>query len=299
MASCLASGAGYPGSFAASTSTFSMTGGLARRSPAFAMSAAATRPDRCAWRPGSSGNASKMPKMRGPRRSANHAVVAGSSWTSARPPFRNDSTSLSLPGFASSCTYNATLTMTPPPPRALSPPLRARRPSGQRGDHVRHRGWRRRVLVAGEPVVDDRRGLVESAGQTGGLERRGDLLHLAHEAPRLARVVARRRLGALGQLRLRTSPLGQERVVHALRRRERTDGHEQRGGALGVGGVGHLEGGGRAGPVADGDRLERAALEQGGGALGLAAREVEAGRARATGRRSDEPPVHEGGAGRR
>ena len=79
MASCLASGAGYPGSFAASTSTFSMTGGLARRSPAFAMSAAATRPDRCAWRPGSSGNASKMPKMRGPRRSANHAIVAGSS----------------------------------------------------------------------------------------------------------------------------------------------------------------------------------------------------------------------------
>jgi hypothetical protein len=37
---------GYPGSFAARTSTFSMDGGLANNSPAFAINAAATRPVR-------------------------------------------------------------------------------------------------------------------------------------------------------------------------------------------------------------------------------------------------------------
>ena len=44
-----------------------------------AMSAAATRPERCACRPASSGNASKLPKVDGPSRSANQAVVSGSS----------------------------------------------------------------------------------------------------------------------------------------------------------------------------------------------------------------------------
>src|SRR6185503_12647062 len=139
----------------------------------------------------------------------------------ARPPFRKDSTSLSLPGFASSCTYSATLTMTPSS-RTMTPSSRPlpRRPSDERGHHVRHRGRRARILVAGEPVVDDRRRLVEAAGQPCGLEGGGHLLHLAHEAPRLARVVARGGLGALRQLRLRAAPLGQERVVHALGRRE-------------------------------------------------------------------------------
>src|SRR5215472_9823827 len=51
------------GNFAASTSIFSITGGLARSSEALAISAAATLPDKCACRPASSGKASKMPKV--------------------------------------------------------------------------------------------------------------------------------------------------------------------------------------------------------------------------------------------
>jgi len=101
----------YPGSLAARTSTFSITGGCANNSEAFAISAAATRPERCAWRPDSSGKASKMPNVDGPRRIANHAVVPGSSWTTARPPRRKFPTSVSFPGFASSRTSNATVTM--------------------------------------------------------------------------------------------------------------------------------------------------------------------------------------------
>ena len=54
-------GTAQPGSFAASTSTFSIDGGFASRSAALAMSAAATRPDKWACLPASSGNASKMP----------------------------------------------------------------------------------------------------------------------------------------------------------------------------------------------------------------------------------------------
>ncbi|HEY6885060.1 MAG TPA: hypothetical protein VI278_13585 [Nitrososphaeraceae archaeon] len=54
-------------------------GGFAKSSEAFSASAAATRPDRCACRPESSGKASKMPNVDGPIRVANQAVVAGSS----------------------------------------------------------------------------------------------------------------------------------------------------------------------------------------------------------------------------
>src|SRR5258707_7149185 len=68
----------HPGTLTARTSTFSMEGGDERSSGALAISAAATRPDRCACRPASSGKASKMPKVEGPRRMANHALVAGS-----------------------------------------------------------------------------------------------------------------------------------------------------------------------------------------------------------------------------
>ena len=82
----------------------SIDGGFASSSAAFAINAAATRPERCACRPASSGNASKMPKVDGPIRIANQAVVAGSSCTIASPPFKNDSTSFSFPGFASSRT---------------------------------------------------------------------------------------------------------------------------------------------------------------------------------------------------
>ena len=48
-----------------STSIGSIVGGLANRSGAFAISAWAIGPVRCAWRPASSSNASKMPKVRG------------------------------------------------------------------------------------------------------------------------------------------------------------------------------------------------------------------------------------------
>src|SRR5882757_2977522 len=49
------------GSFAASTSSFSIFGGSANNSAALAISAFATAPVRCASRPESSGNTSKMP----------------------------------------------------------------------------------------------------------------------------------------------------------------------------------------------------------------------------------------------
>lgn len=96
------------GSLAAMISAFSIEGGCASRSGACAINAAATWLARCASRPASSGNASKMPKVDAPRRRANHAVVAGSSCTSASPPARNFSTSFSRPGFASRRTNNPT-----------------------------------------------------------------------------------------------------------------------------------------------------------------------------------------------
>lgn len=58
-------------------------------SSAWAIKASATRPDRCAWRPESSGKTSKMANCESPSRTANHAVVSGSSSTSERPPSRN------------------------------------------------------------------------------------------------------------------------------------------------------------------------------------------------------------------
>ena len=45
-----------------------MVGGSENNSPAFAIKAAATLPERWASRPASSGKASKMPKVVGPRR---------------------------------------------------------------------------------------------------------------------------------------------------------------------------------------------------------------------------------------
>lgn len=64
--------------FAASTSTCSMWGGSASSSEAFSISAAAICPPRCALRPASSANASKMPNVDGPNRSANQIGVAAS-----------------------------------------------------------------------------------------------------------------------------------------------------------------------------------------------------------------------------
>src|SRR6266700_2395796 len=55
-----------------------------------------------------------MPEVVGPRRMPNHAVVAGSWRTSARPPRRNCSTSASFPRFASSRTNSATHLLSEP-----------------------------------------------------------------------------------------------------------------------------------------------------------------------------------------
>src|SRR3546814_1032417 len=70
-----------------------MDGGSENNSPAFAINAAATLPERWACRPASFGKASKIPKVLGPRRMPNQAVVAGSSLTMGRPLIRKLSTS--------------------------------------------------------------------------------------------------------------------------------------------------------------------------------------------------------------
>src|SRR5262245_56070637 len=99
------------GSLAAMTSTRSITGGSARRSAACAINAAAIGPARCACRPDSSGNASKMPNVDGPSRRPNQAVVAGSACANESPLRRNASTAASFPVFAFNRTNNATVTM--------------------------------------------------------------------------------------------------------------------------------------------------------------------------------------------
>src|SRR6266404_945520 len=101
----------YPGNLSANTSAFSICGGCARRSGAFSIKALATFPDRCASRPASSGNASKMAKVVGPSLIPNQAVVAGSCCTNPCASRKNFATSFSLPGFASSLTNNAFVVM--------------------------------------------------------------------------------------------------------------------------------------------------------------------------------------------
>jgi hypothetical protein len=95
------------GTFDARTATFSIVGGWASNSGAFCIKASATRPERCASRPASSPNVSKIPKVDGPSLSANQVVVPGSSWTIDNPACRNCSNSVSLPAFASKRTSNA------------------------------------------------------------------------------------------------------------------------------------------------------------------------------------------------
>ncbi len=99
------------GNLAARTSSCPIFGGCAKSSGAFAVSAAATLPDRCAFRPDSSVKTSKMPNEPGPMRIANHAVVPCSSSTIGSPSRRNSSTAASLPGFASSRTKRPTVTV--------------------------------------------------------------------------------------------------------------------------------------------------------------------------------------------
>jgi hypothetical protein len=75
-------------SFAARISTGSIVGAYASNSGAFAMRAAAIWPARCACRPASSGNASKIPNVVGPSFRANQTVVAGSALASGSALFK-------------------------------------------------------------------------------------------------------------------------------------------------------------------------------------------------------------------
>lgn len=63
-----------------------------------------------AWRPDSSGKASKTPNEDGPKRMPNQRTVSGSCWTSESPWRRQSATSCSRPGIASMRTSSATLT---------------------------------------------------------------------------------------------------------------------------------------------------------------------------------------------
>src|SRR5262249_24081807 len=69
------------------------------------------RPFRCACLPASSGKASKIAKVEGPRRIANQLMVAGSCCARGSPLLRRFATSTSLPGFASKRTKSAVFTM--------------------------------------------------------------------------------------------------------------------------------------------------------------------------------------------
>src|SRR5260370_10632381 len=99
----------YFGSLSARISILWIVGGFASNSPAFAISAAATLPLRCASRPASSLNVSKIANDDGPSWMANQATVPGSASTSGSADLRKSATSFSFPGLASSGTYSASL----------------------------------------------------------------------------------------------------------------------------------------------------------------------------------------------
>ncbi len=116
-------------SFCASTSTSSIVGGSASTSGATSKSFLASRPARCLSRPSSFGNASKMPKVRGPRRRPNQYLVPGSFATNEGPCLSSASTAASEPSFASSRTSRPTFTSFPRPlanvaPSSTSPAVR-------------------------------------------------------------------------------------------------------------------------------------------------------------------------------
>src|SRR5258708_31145777 len=99
----------YFGSLSVRISILWIAGGLASNSPAFAISAAATLPLRCASRPASSLNVSKIANDDGLSWIANQVTVPGSALTSGSADLRKSATSFSLPGLASSGTYSASL----------------------------------------------------------------------------------------------------------------------------------------------------------------------------------------------
>src|SRR5271154_6426851 len=101
--------------FDARISGFATSGGLEKSSAAFAKSVLAISPFRCALRPFSSANVSKMPYFPGPIFTAYQLIVAGSRSASGCADFRNASTSFSLPGLDSNCTQIANLLIGLPP----------------------------------------------------------------------------------------------------------------------------------------------------------------------------------------
>ena len=78
-------------SLLAITSRLLMSGGEAKSSSAFSARAFPTGPPRCLSRAASSGNASIMPNVDGPNRTANHGFVPGSCSTSGSAERRNRS----------------------------------------------------------------------------------------------------------------------------------------------------------------------------------------------------------------
>src|SRR3984957_5028180 len=97
--------------FEARISGLATSGALANNSFAFAKSAFAISPLRCAFRPFSSANVSKMPYLPGPILMAYQLIVSGSRSAIGCADFRNSSTSFSLPGWASSCAQIASFPM--------------------------------------------------------------------------------------------------------------------------------------------------------------------------------------------
>src|SRR5258706_378996 len=148
-----------------------------------------------------------------------------------------------------------------------------------RGAHLSERGWAGAVLEAFEPAVELGGGQMEAAGQPRRLEARRDFFHLADPAPRLARLHGDD-LGALRKLGLRALPFLQQRRFDPFVRRESADRGEQRGGALGPGGVAGFERGGRTREIFE---------PRGPGA--------RASRRAAAGRRPDDPQAASAEAG--
>src|ERR1700722_5836579 len=97
--------------FEARISGLATSGALANNSFALAKSAFAISPLRCAFRPFSSANVSKMPYFPGPILMAYQLIVPGSRSASGCADFRNSSPSFSLPGLDSSCAQIASLPM--------------------------------------------------------------------------------------------------------------------------------------------------------------------------------------------
>src|SRR5258706_14821218 len=149
---------------------------------------------------------------------------------------------------------------------AFSAPARGDFPP-DRGAHLGECGWTGAVLEAFEPAVELGGGQMESAGQSRRLEARRDFFHLADPAPRLARLHGDD-LGALRKLGLRALPFLEQRRFDPFVRRESADRGEQRGGALGPGGVAGFERGGRTRGTFERNRFEVTTREQTGEALG-------------------------------